>query len=190
MATTNFALRTLPEFKDVAKALAETGPALLEPVPEKSSSFPAIEPGSINTGFNVLIARGLPAMLELVEVNLTENQAALDIPQEVMRFLLDHPAVRNALAINFAEGSGSRRVIEACDAANIEAAENGGAIREAVRGLSAAESKLWKLWHCFDDDITLEAASRALAVCQRKVNKLSVAKGALQRAMATQGEMH
>jgi hypothetical protein len=178
MTTTSFALRTFSEFKEAAQALA------------KVSLWPPGEPGfdlggqtvSINWGFNSLISGGLSSRLALVEENLLERLATLDIAQEIMRSMLDHPTERYALAINFAEGSCARRVIEANDAANREAEENDGAIVKAGVGLSAAESELW---HCFDGHVTLEAVSRALALYQSEVSELSAAKGALQRARET-----
>jgi hypothetical protein len=156
--------------------------ALLEPVPGKGFSCPPFQTGSINAAFNALFARGMPAMLELVEANLVENLAALATAQAIMKFTLDHPAVRNALAINFGEGSNARRFIEACDAASAE--EDDRAIENASHGFSATERHLMEFLDFFEDGVTQEAASRALAQCQCYVTRLSKAKGALMRAMA------
>src|ERR1700733_7600831 len=75
-------------------------------------------------------------MSKIVDNEFATGEAALAIAQEIMRFLLDNPAAPRAYAANFQEESSAKRLIEASDAGNREAAENDGGVIAAGGGLS------------------------------------------------------
>jgi hypothetical protein len=141
----SFALRTFPEFKEAAKSLV--GLYLEESRTRDTERFSwPVHTDSINSAFNSLIAKGLPAILAIVDNELTKEQEALAIAQEIMRFLLSNPAAQRAYALNFEEDSSARRLIEASDAGNREAEENDGRVSAAGEGLSQAEEYLFLFW--------------------------------------------
>jgi hypothetical protein len=119
---------------------------------------------------------------------LTKQQEALAIVQEIMQFLLGNPAAQRAYALNFEENSSAKRLIEASDAGNREAEENDSYVSVAGEGLSHAEDLLFFWLDEREDGISRPTAAKMLAYVQERVCKLAAAKGALQRALATQGE--
>jgi hypothetical protein len=189
--TSNFALRTFPEFKEAAQALVAVR-SLYERHPGEDDVMSALALGSINDAFNTLIAKGLPAVLAIVDQDLAIRQGALEIAQDIMRFLLYHPSARRAFAANFPAGTPPHRILNEIGAANREAAENGGSVSKAGGGLSAGELEIWgDLFERSSDDqdgTSREVAADALASYQRRVEELTAAKGAIQRALATQRE--
>lgn len=190
--TAAFAFRTFPEFKEAAQALA-----VLRFLYERSRDPDGVELrwelqlSSINEAFNTLIAKGLPPVLAVVDAELAKRQGALDIAQDIMRFLLNHPAARRALATNFPAETAAYRVLSERDAGVREAEENEGDINEAGKNLKGTEEVVFNgfLFSADDQDgVTREEAAAALAGYQAEVVALTNAKGALQRAMATQPE--
>jgi hypothetical protein len=189
--TSNYALRTFPEFKEAAAALSALkllGLYERSLGPDGKERYWATDLSSINAAFNSLIAKGLPAMLALVDKELSRRQAALEIMQDIMRFLLDHPAARRAYAANFPSDSPAQRVLAACDAGLREAEENEGSVDEAARGLTDPEAMLFEVLDEPEDGIGRATAATQMGRWQDDVVALTEAKGALQRALATQGE--
>ena len=187
--TTNFALRTFPEFKEAAKSLVGLNLYEWRPLPEDANTSGwYVDTGSINAAFNSLIAIGLPKMASIVDVELAKQQAALDTAQEIMRFVLDNPAARRAYAANFDEGSNGRRLLEGNDADRREAEENDGGVEVGAPGLTDADQALQFLMDETEDGISRQGAAWMLSKVQEKVSHLCDAKGAIQRAMATQRE--
>lgn len=189
--TSNFALRTFPEFKEAAQAMAAR--RLLHEyhaAPDGGELTSYLDIGSVNSAFNTLIAKGLPPVLAIVDRELALAQGCLDIAQDIMRFLLGHPAARRAMAANFPPGSPAHQVLSEVDAGNREAEEKEGEINDAGNGLTGAERKVFEdfLNSTAEDGISREMAARELAQYQQDVEQLTTCKGALQRAMATQGE--
>jgi hypothetical protein len=182
--TTNFALRTFPEFKAAAKSLVGVSVSEWE-IRDARRFFRPVNTDSINSAFNTLIAKGLQAMSKILDNQLATGQAALAIAQEIMRFVLDNPAAQRVYAANFQEESSARRLIEASDAGNREAAENDGGVFAAGKGLSDAEDCLWFWLEEQEDGLSGQTAAKMLAYMQERVWKLASAKGALQRALAT-----
>jgi hypothetical protein len=177
-STTSFALRTFPEFKEVAKALV--GLSLEEWWGRGAERFyRPVRTDSINAAFNSLIAKGLPALSEILDNELAKGQAALAIAQEIMRFLLNNPDAQRAYAVNFEEESSAKRLIEASDAGNREAEENDGAVIAAGEGLSDGEDCLFFWLEEHEDGISRPSAAKMLAHTQERVWKLASAKGAL-----------
>ena len=168
MATTaRFALRTFPEFKDAAKSLV--GLHIYESHMRDGKNYSsAIRTDSINSALNSLIAKGIPSMLDILDSELSTQQSALEIAQEIMRFLLNNPAAQRAYAVNFAGGSGARRLLEALDAGRREAEENEGGINDAVAGLSDSEMLMFGtvIQSTSEDGISQPTAAEALARIQ------------------------
>ena len=189
--TSNFALRTFPEFKEAAQALAARR-VLHEyyAAPDGGELTSYLDIGSVNSAFNSLIAKGLPAVLAIVDRDLALAQGCLSIAQDIMRFLLDHPAARQAMATNFPADSVVHRVLSEVDAGNREAEEKDGGIDDAGKDLTGVEWRVFSNLVDYNDQdgIGRETAARELARYQQDVEQLTTCKGALQRALATQGE--
>ena len=187
--TSSFALRTFPEFKEAAQALASVG-HLYETHLDADGAvlMSALDFSSINAAFNALIAKGLPSILAIVDRELAVREGSLEIAQEIMRFLLANPAARRAYATNFPENAPARRVIEASDTGRREAEDNEGAIAEAGQCLTAAEEALFEAIDDAEDGISRPTAASILASQQGHVVRLAEARGALQRALMTQGD--
>ena len=78
-------------------------------------------------------------MLAIVDRDLALAQGCLSIAQDIMRFLLDHPAARQAMATNFPADSVVHRVLSEVDAGNREAEEKDGHIDDAGEDLTGVE---------------------------------------------------
>ena len=182
--SSNFALRTFPEFKEAAQALIRLD-FLYEPHGDAGRNMSSLALDSINSAFNTLIAKGLPAVQVVVDKRLKVEQAGLAVMQDIMRFLLDNPAARHAHAVNFPAGSNARRVLEVsaaveCDDGGVTLSDDN---EEFFDGLGLGVD-----WDWGEDGITRDKAARVFARQQSAVERLTDAKGALQRALATQSE--
>lgn len=193
--TANFALRTFPEFKDAAKAITDVG-RLEEPHAEAGGKarYFRLPTDSINSVFNGLIAKGLPRYLEVIEATLAQVQAVHDALQDIVRFCMDHPAAQRALSTNFPEGSAARRLLDDIDAWHREELDERGLV---VPGTEATLSDIGELVLDVlgdlpggpgEEGVGRARAATLFATTQDAVWRLSAAKGAIQRALATQGE--
>ena len=158
---------------------------LYEPHGDAGRNMSSLALDSINSAFNTLIAKGLPAVQVVVDKRLKVEQAGLAVMQDIMRFLLDNPAARHAHAVNFPAGSNARRVLEVsaaveCDDGGVTLSDDN---EEFFDGLGLGVD-----WDWGEDGITRDKAARVFARQQSAVERLTDAKGALQRALATQSE--
>jgi hypothetical protein len=148
------------EIRDAAKALTLT--SFCEPTNnEEDKSLNHIWLAAFNEALNYLVKTGLTKTLSFVDDELTYAREDCLAFAQIMRFFSDNPGAQVAMPLNFSEGSLAREVLDAF-------------VRETA----------------FDKDppkgLAIDVAAAELTSCRRNLERLLLAREAIQRAIASE----
>jgi hypothetical protein len=148
------------DFKDAARALILL--TLSEPANNKEhKSFNYIWLGSFKEALSYLVKTGLADTLRLIDKELTAEREVCLAFEQIMRFFSHNPAAQIAMPLSVSEESLAREILDAF-------------VGETAFGENPLRG------------ITSDVAAIELANCRRNLERLLLAREAVQRAIASE----
>lgn len=158
-----FALRLPPDIKAAAVALSKLSSVyVLTAEADGGTVFSnARLTGSINDVLNSLLWYGMVTATDIINQYLEFKRHECAPWKEITKFFLDHPPAINAVAMNFAEGSAARKLVDDLMEREGEDFPDGVDKHTAIQQLSLHETEIWKLTEALGALQRAEAAREA-----------------------------
>jgi hypothetical protein len=172
----SFALRTTPDIKAAAKALAGLRCSLYR-------RGKVLHLGSMNEVLNTLVVCGMPGIVDVLDEKINELKPQLDCVQNLARFLMDNPSAQRVEGGNFPPQSAESRVLAVLEDTKTNVDADGNWAGEFPTDMSEALRELTILLGFRNRRTTRVAVNSAMAMLQEQLSSCVEAKGVVQRCL-------